>query len=241
MSSGETTVSTLTTNPHIVTQIAQDSLPVIRAEAAKIAKSIDEACAALSTDPEVFVRSGKLVQVLHAKRATNLPDRQLLCALIEGTPIVRQMSVATLRDRLSRVADFEKSDAKGKWHPTHPHDHLVQGLRDRGEWGGIRELVGVIETPSMRPDGTIIDCPGWDAETGYLYHPSIAFPPVPKAPTQADAQNALTELMDVFQDFPFATEAAKYVPIAAIMAIIARPAIVGPVPAFVLDLSLIHI
>ena len=125
MSSGETTVSTLTTNPHIVTQIAQDSLPVIRAEAAKIAKSIDEACAALSTDPEVFVRSGKLVQVLHAKRATNLPDRQLLCALIEGTPIVRQMSVATLRDRLSRVADFEKSDAKGKWHPTHPHDHLV--------------------------------------------------------------------------------------------------------------------
>ena len=101
----------------------------------------------------------------------------------------------------------------------------------------MRELVGITETPTMRPDGSIVQKPGYDAVTGYLYEPAEAFPPVPDQPTQADACKALLALNEIFVDFPYVSEAARSVPIAAILTLVARPAIEGAVPAFIFDAS----
>jgi hypothetical protein len=81
----------------------------------------------------------------------------------------------------------------------------------------------------------LIQSPGYDAATGYLYVPNLSFPTVAARPTQADAQAALAELADVFVDFPFRDDAARYVPIAALLTLLARPAILGSVPGFVVD------
>ena len=40
----------------------------------------------------------------------------------------------------------------------------------RMEWP-FRYLEAVTEAPTIRPDGTILDVPGWDAETGILFEP----------------------------------------------------------------------
>jgi hypothetical protein len=93
----------------------------------------------------------------------------------------------------------------------------------------------------MRPDGSLINRPGYDDLTGYMYIPSTDFPPVPDAPTREDAVRALGELEEVFADFPFAGDddakraACAAVPLALTLTLIARPAIIGPVPAIVVD------
>ena len=55
----------------------------------------------------------------------------------------------------------------------------------------------------MRPDGTIMQTPGYDEETGFFYAPGASvFPEVSNAPTQEQARAALAILSDVFVDFP---------------------------------------
>jgi hypothetical protein len=106
----------------------------------------------------------------------------------------------------------------------------------------VRPLTGITDAPSLRPDGSLIQVPGWDEATGYLFAPSIEFPTVPEAPTLDDARRALVVLREVFAPqtperagFSFASDADGLVPIAALLTLLARPAIAGPTPAFVLS------
>lgn len=99
----------------------------------------------------------------------------------------------------------------------------------------MRNLVAVSETPVLRPDGTILQTPGYDRATGYVYQPNCDFPEVPERPSKEDAARALAELNEVFVDFPYVDDAARMVPIAAILTILARSAIEGACPAFLLD------
>lgn len=89
----------------------------------------------------------------------------------------------------------------------------------------------------MRPDGSVIEQPGYDAATGFVYAPELTFKRVPDHPSQADACEALQALCEVWCDVPFSTEAQRYVPIAALLTILGRPAIQGSCPAFVVDAS----
>ncbi len=146
------------------------------------------------------------------------------------------MQAATLRERLTRVVRFEKYNEKKKgWVGALPSEAVVQALLARGDYPGIRPLVGIIEAPSMRPDGSIIQTPGYDKTTGYLYVPSGEFPLVPENPSHADAMLALDDLLEPFSEFPFAGPEHQASAIAGAMTIVARPAIKGSVPAVVHD------
>ena len=80
--------------------------------------------------------------------------------------------------------------------------------------------------------------PGYDTGTGYLYMPSCVFPEVRDDRTsQDDAKWAFKFLSEIFSDFPYVNESHRAVPIAAIMTLIARPAIEGSVPAILFDAS----
>jgi hypothetical protein len=107
----------------------------------------------------------------------------------------------------------------------------------RAEWSGVRPLLGVIETPSMRPDGTLIDTPGYDAATGFVYIPGRAYPNVAARPSVADARRALADLLEPFAEFPVRSQADHCVLVAAILTLVARPAIQGAVPAVINDSS----
>ncbi len=159
--------------------------------------------------------------------------------LVEGTPQICELEIPTIRERLSRVAVFQKwSEKSQKYVPTLPTDEIVGAVRKRRDWPGIRSIVGVIETPTFRPDGAIVQTPGHDPVTQYLYLPTESFPSVTdETATQDNARWAFEFLREVFVDFPYVSESHRSVPIAAILTLIARPAILGSVPAFLFDAS----
>jgi putative DNA primase/helicase len=85
---------------------------------------------------------------------------------------------ASLIDRLSRSANWQKWDGRKRdW--ARPD---TQGRRDRlsrdGEWK-FRKLTGVITTPTLRPDGTILSEPGYDEATQLLLLDPPAMPAIP--------------------------------------------------------------
>ncbi len=207
----------------------------------ELAENVDSAGVALRVDRDIYHRNAELVHIVRAtpedaEASATIVDGQSRIRLVDGTPSVHPVAVSTLRERLTRVALFKRWDGRnGRWKCEIPTTDIVSALHTRRQWPGLRELAGIIETPSMRPDGSLIVSPGYDRATKFLYSPTLNFGDIPDQPTQADAAKALRELVDVFCDFPFASEASRYVPIAALLTLIARPAIVGAVPAFLFD------
>jgi putative DNA primase/helicase len=196
---------------------------------ADLHRVIDDAAEVLPRDGTIYQRDGRLVQVV--RTAASEADALTL----EGTPQIRGLSHATLAERLTRLASFAKRNSSGDWVYAIPPKLVIEALAARGQWRAVRPLVAVVEAPTLRPDGSVMQRAGYDGATGFVFMPSEDFPQVSDAPTLDDARAALEELKEPFADFPYASEAHAAVPIAAVLTILARPAIDGNVPAFLFD------
>lgn len=187
--------------------------------------AIDALLAAVTSDPGVYQRSGRLVQL----------SVELVDGVSTSTPTIREITPANLRDRAASLFRLEKQGQKG-WTDAKIPDDVVTGAIDRGRYPGIRPISGVIETPSVCADGRIMR-PGWDAQTGLVYVPTGHHLPLQETPNQLDALDAMRELCDVFKDFPFASEANRAACIAAVLTMFARPAFEGTSPLIMIEAS----
>lgn len=104
-------------------------------------------------------------------------------------------------------------------------------LSRRGEWN-FRPVSGVISTPTLRPDGSILSTPGYDEKTRLVLMGGVTLPAMPEKPTKADAMKALALLDDLLTEFPFVDEASKSV---------ARSALITPVVRGAFAVSPMHV
>lgn len=196
----------------------------------------DQAIAAIAGDPAVFHLGPILATVIHGGAPTthrNVEHRD------GPPPRVTGISSATLRERMANRAIWlaERIDRKGEVYTVrdHPPSWSVSAVMDRGYWPGVRPLLGVIEAPTMRPDGSILAKPGYDAATMLYLHPGETFPAVPDRPSREQARRAAEVLLDLVVDFPFVGPEHRAAWLAALLSVVARSAVVGPVPLFALD------
>lgn len=190
--------------------------------------------AVLHGEPGLFHRDHQLVRVIACEEIRNGD-----VVLVEGgTPQPRAVQLSTLIDIVSKHAICMSYDARvgGLIHKAPPKDR-VRAVLECGQWPGVPELVGIIETPSMRPDGTLIQTPGHDAATRFYYEPSERFERVPDEPTHDEARTAFALLDEVYLDFPYVNAAHRSAALALPITLVARPAIDGPVPAWLMDAS----
>ena len=201
---------------------------------------IADAVACLTTDPEVFRRGPNLVRMIRNEK----PPKGLKGT--EGTPQIAVIPATRLIELLSRSALWvrERTNQDGDpilvaTDPTATHASLV---KDRCDWPGIRILERVTEAPCLRTDGTLLQEPGYDPDTGlfFLPHPGVTFPEVPEHPTIEDARAAAKTLLDLVVDFPFTRPEGDeekesphtYAWLASLLTILCRSAIDGPCPLF---------
>lgn len=203
-----------------------------------------EATKALGAHPGVYQRAGQLVRVVRdsSKLAgvTRPPD----------APTITELPRPVLREHLTQVADWERyakteetedkakqgPNGKGAWVPAHPPDWCVNAVHARGEWPGVRALEAVAESPVLRPDGTILQTPGYDPKTGILYLPAGKVDRVPESPTREDALAARDQLLEVVQDFPFQEKRLHGACwLAGLLTPLCRIATRAPAPLFMVD------
>ncbi|KAA0249410.1 MAG: hypothetical protein EDX89_24005 [Acidobacteria bacterium] len=208
-------------------------IPVIRLSGGELPAIVDAAEDSLLEDLEhpIYQRGGQLV-------AVTFLDRQLARGGIvreAGTPLVRPIQPANMVERLTRAGRYESySRREQEWRRVNAPAGVAAALLARGVWR-FEELVGVIETPALRPDGTVLDAPGYDPATGLFFVPGIEFLPVDQNPSRAEAEEAARTLLEVSCDFPFAGEEHRAAYLAAQLTPFARPAIEGPVPLVLID------
>ena len=97
----------------------------------------------------------------------------------------------------------------------------------------FRMLSGVIDGPTLRPDGTLLIDPGYDAITGlYADFDPSEWPEISENPTREDARRALLKLYDLVKESPFKTPVDRAVWVAFLLTIAARQYVGGNVPMF---------
>ncbi len=190
---------------------------------------IDEAIEALAPQENIYQRGGCLVQVVQGTE----PPRGI--ARPKDAPRVAPMRPARLRELLADAAVWYRPVGDDELERIHPPDWVVKAIEARGQWHGVRRLEAVVEVPVLRADGTILRTPGYDASTGIIFQPQTEFPRIPEQPTRADAQHARDTLLEVVEDFPFATEAHRAGWLAGTLTPLARYAFHGPAPLFLFD------
>lgn len=212
--------------------VVEENFPTIRI-GVDLHRVVDEACAALGHAEDIFQRDGELVRVTRAAE----PDARR--GVILGTPQIHSVGLPTIREVLSRVARWERHrknrDGSFTAESCTPTEAVCAAVLARREYLTVRPLAGVVETPCLRPDGSLLSTPGYDAATGLLYEPTCEVGFVPERPTQREAAAALERLRDCWVDFPFSSDAASCVPLAAVLTLIGRPAIEGSVPMIAND------
>ena len=98
-------------------------------------------------------------------------------------------------------------------------------------------LRGVVEIPVLRPDGTILEEPGYDRATQMYYAPApeLRVPPVPQQATAAQIDAALNLIYSIITDFPFVDDTSRANAVAAIITPQLLAAINASTPMVVLD------
>ena len=197
----------------------------LRDVAADTLKAIEQA----NDPPAIFVRKGSLARVRQDE---------------DGRPLIDIVCEDELRHRASRCANFIKVLRQDVMRATPLPLGVVKDILAAEKSWPFPALLGVTETPVLRPDGSVLDRPGYDPATRLVYVPGtgISISAIPNAPTQTDAKEAAKFILDeVLVDFPFVADgqdgrfASRANMLGTELTPVVRPTIDGPTPLHVID------
>jgi hypothetical protein len=199
--------------------VAEDGRPAIKIEAGKLSVTADKAEEVLiAAGVPFYERSNALVRPI-IREVDAFRGRKTKAAQFARIDIVY------MRDALGRAASWHRWDKRAnRWDPIDvPFDVAATILARAGEWK-FPTVAGIATSPTLRPDGTILDRPGYDPATQLLLVDSLAMPPIPELLTKEDAIAALKLITDLLKEFPFVDDVAKAVAVSAIITPVVRGA-----------------
>lgn len=188
----------------------------------------------IAVNAEIYQRGGILV------RPVRLPDIAGSTDAIRRAPgALTLVAVDTiwLQLELARCCEFLKFDArKDDYKIIDPPKEVAQSyLALAGDWR-VRSLRGLIESPTIRADGSMLNVPGYDRASGLLADFDPDWPAIPPRPTRDDARAALKRLLRPVDEYAFATKADQAVWAAMVLTALVRPTLPAA-PLFAMSAS----
>lgn len=168
----------------------------------------------MAIDGEIFERAGSLVR------------------LADGEMVVTEK--AWLQTYLESAFQFLVFDGRSQaWAVRDCPDKVAARLMAaRGSWN-LPKVSGVVTFPVMRPDGSVIEKPGFDDATGLLYLSDSNSRPIPQPLDRTGLVEALNRIWEPFAQFPFDSDTSRGVFMAALLTTVCR-ATLPTAPAYLI-------
>jgi putative DNA primase/helicase len=147
-----------------------------------------------------------------------------------------EIGVPGMLDTLSQAAEWQTWNGRQKkLVQCDPPSKVAAVLLSRaGQWR-VPHIAGVVTTPTLRPDGTVLSTPGYDSATRlyFVADPSLRIPPLSERPSRTNAEDALALLQSLLDNFPFVSSVDRSVALSAMITVVVRGAMsVAPMHAF---------
>jgi hypothetical protein len=171
----------------------------VKIVAGELAAVIDKAEQVLvARQPNLYVSGKRVVKIAPEVIPVSGGGKDTALHLVTVT-------APAMREKFDRSVLFLKWNEREK--DFAPHDctpEIAERYLARvGEWN-LPVLLGVVTAPTIRADGSILQQPGYDAQTGLYFEPNgVEFETVPEYPTKAQALAALEELKELIVHYQF--------------------------------------
>jgi hypothetical protein len=176
------------------------AMQTIRIEGGELHNIVSKVLELSRLDGGLFVRGAELVRLAGGK--------------------IYPVTPGWLSVYLTSLAKFEKFDKRNEtWRPIDCPATLAKNICEMtGEWR-LPFLRSILTAPTMTPNGGVIDCDGFDEETGiYLDFPdSNKWPGIPANIPDDQVAKAIKALWLPFRDFPFVCSVDRGVALSAIL------------------------
>ena len=196
----------------------------------EVSEEIYEAIIRQNDPPVLFRRGTGLARIVWAE------DREHGQSV--ERPVIDVAGETFLRGLAARAANFVRAREYKAGYIETPTDPPLTAIRDilaMGPWSELPLLSGITQAPIMHEDGSIHDTPSYDPETGLYFAGGVDMPEIPAHPDPSDVARAVKVLTEPFIDFPFADDSSLSNTLGAVLAIVLRPIIHGPVPAILIN------
>jgi len=188
---------------------------VITIEAGKRHVAADHAIAALeAAKTAIYQRNASLVRVALVKAKTSGGDTMMVPGIVQVEP-------AWLERELGRSAVWQRYDERKRdYVRCDPPPQVAMA----GHWP-FPPLYGIIQCPTLRADGTLLDQQGYDDDTGLVLVGCVEIPPISMQPGKQDAEDALGTLCGLLSDFSFVDAQSKAVALSMLITPVIRGAL----------------
>jgi hypothetical protein len=177
---------------------ARRVLPTIRLVNGQLPRAVEETeRALLSAGTPIFSRAGTLVYPV-AETMTAADGRKTIMARLSA------FSADSFLEPLAEAGIFQRySLRQNRWVDIDPPLQLVRMVLSRDRCWAFPRVGGIITTPTLRCDGSLLSTPGYDPRSELYLLPCLQLPPIPERLTRAQAEKALTTIKDLFSEFSF--------------------------------------
>lgn len=200
-----------------------DSRPEVVYSENRLPETLDAAEAALlASGVPIYQSAGRLVQPIRLDNSEcdEGVNRKA------GALLIRELKPHRLRELMIGTANFVKvvTIKEGtETVPTAPPMSFAFSYAAREGFWRLPVLRGVIECPTLRPDGTVLADDGYDPASGLILNAGGAtFGSVLESPTRADAVSALGTLKELLEGFPFVDMPSRSVVLSAMLTAVCR-------------------
>lgn len=189
--------------------------------------------------PSITIFSGGLAEAVveTAQQLSGMPDvfdygNQV--ALVQGGTLTA-LSQDRLAHELGLRIQYVRLNRQGQEIAINPPLNLVKQLLALGKDRALKGLLGLIDSPVVLPDGTLLSLPGYDGRS-HLYLAPVwdHLPEIPSQPSHAELFEALEALWHPFRQFPFVSPLARGGMLAAVLTAAIRK-VLPTAPAFGFD------
>jgi putative DNA primase/helicase len=197
----------------------KDSRPIVRFVAGRVPEAVDRMeVLLLEAGVQIYSRAGALVRPV----IDEVPAAKgRMTTVARMSPLV----AVSLADMAARIMRIQKFDARAEdWLDINPPSEMTLTLLSReGQWR-VPPVAGIITTPTLRPDGSLLTAAGYDPATRlYLAHdPGFTMPDLIKRPDKDEAAAALAFIEALLVGFPFVEQVDRAVALSGILTALVR-------------------
>ena len=207
---------------HDFGELTATDRPTVWLEKAQKPRITDQSLAILARDH--FQRGGQLVRCTHSVRGV-----QIVAVTPESIDDALNRRIRFMQRKESRDGEVtEIEESAPPW--------LSKTIVQMQYWEGIRHLDGVQHGPFIRPDGSIGGLSaGYDSLSRMWVDTCDDWRELAAPVSEEQARESVAVLLEVIDEFPWENEVSKSAWISIILTRLARSAIKGPSPLFVIN------